>query len=241
MLKAVFFDLDGTLLPMDEEKFTKYYFKLLCERMASFGFDPEELVEVIWGGTKEMYKNDGTKTNEERFWDFFVKVYGLEKLNHKNNIDEYYTNEFKKTINACMPNPLAREIVDYCRNNVDKVILSTNPIFPRVGTITRMGFVDLKEDDFDLVTSYENCCYCKPNPNYFLEILKQFNLKPDEVILFGNNSLEDATCAKMAGIKCYLVGDFIINHPKVTESFPIIKMEEVILTIKKEIEERKNA
>lgn len=241
MLKAVFFDLDGTLLPMDEEKFTKYYFKLLCERMIPYGFEPDKLVEVIWGGTKEMYQNDGMKTNEERFWDFFEKVYGTESLIHKNHIDEYYVNEFKQTIKACLPNPLARDIIDYCRKEVDYVVLATNPIFPRAGTLTRMSFVGLKEDDFDLVTTYENSSYSKPNPKYFIELLNKFNLKPEEVILFGNNNYEDATCAKMAGIKCYLVGDFIINHPKVTESFPIITMQEVIATIKKEKEVRSNA
>ena len=32
MLKAILFDLDGTLLPMNEEEFTKGYFKLLCKK-----------------------------------------------------------------------------------------------------------------------------------------------------------------------------------------------------------------
>ena len=241
MLKAVFSDLDGTLLPMDEEKFTKYYFKLLCERMVPYGFDPVKLVEVIWGGTKEMYQNDGQKTNEERFWDYFEQVYGNENLVHKNHIDEYYINEFKQTINACLPNLHARKIIDYCKEAVDYVVLSTNPIFPRVGTLTRMSFVGLKEEDFSLITTYENSRFSKPNPKYFFELLNHFNLKPEEVILFGNNTLEDATCAKMAGIKCYLVGDFIINHPRVSETFPTIKMEEVIDIIRKEIEDRKDA
>ena len=29
MLKAVFFDLDGTLLPLHEDEFIKYYFETL--------------------------------------------------------------------------------------------------------------------------------------------------------------------------------------------------------------------
>ena len=58
MLKAVFFDLDGTLLPLDEYLFIKIYFKLLCERLAPLGYEPEKLVKVIWGGTKKMYQND---------------------------------------------------------------------------------------------------------------------------------------------------------------------------------------
>lgn len=34
MIKTVLFDLDGTLLPMDQEKFTKSYFKQLAKRVA---------------------------------------------------------------------------------------------------------------------------------------------------------------------------------------------------------------
>ena len=35
MLKAVLFDLDGTLLPMDQDKFVECYFGLLCKKMAT--------------------------------------------------------------------------------------------------------------------------------------------------------------------------------------------------------------
>jgi FMN phosphatase YigB (HAD superfamily) len=37
-LKAVLFDLDGTLLPMDMDKFIKTYFGGLAKRMAPFGY-----------------------------------------------------------------------------------------------------------------------------------------------------------------------------------------------------------
>ena len=65
MKKAILFDLDGTLLPMDEEKFTKYYFSMLCEITAPLGYKPEDLVREIWKGTAAMVRNNGTMTNEE--------------------------------------------------------------------------------------------------------------------------------------------------------------------------------
>ena len=34
-VKAVLFDLDGTLLPMDQDLFTKTYFKLLAKKNAA--------------------------------------------------------------------------------------------------------------------------------------------------------------------------------------------------------------
>ena len=46
--KAVLFDLDGTLLPMDQERFTKTYFQLLAAKLAPLGYDPAKLVDSIW-------------------------------------------------------------------------------------------------------------------------------------------------------------------------------------------------
>ena len=67
MIKTVLFDLDGTLLPMDQDTFTNAYFKELAKKMAPFGYNPDELVKGVWKVTGAMVRNDGTKTNEEAF------------------------------------------------------------------------------------------------------------------------------------------------------------------------------
>lgn len=233
MLKAVFFDLDGTLLPLNEEEFTKIYFGLLSKRMIPLGYEPEELISVIWAGTKAMYKNDGSKTNEEVFWDVFKSHYGIEKMKDKEYIDEFYTNEFRKTKESCEENPLAKDIISFCKDNNLLVVLSTNPIFPKTGTMTRMSYIGLNEEDFDYVTYYENSSYCKPNPMYFKKLLNKFNLKPEEVIVFGNNTYEDGECAKFCGIECFMVGNYVINSPKTNTQFEHVLMEKVIDKIKK--------
>ena len=235
MLKAVFFDLDGTLLPLNEDDFLKIYFHLMSTKMKDFGFEPNKLIETIWAGTKCMYKNDGNKTNEEVFWDYFKSVYGEEVLSQKSEFDKFYTNEFKQLKQCCKENLLAKEIVNFVNSNELLCVLSTNPIFPKVGTLTRMSFIGLEESDFDFVTVYENFNFTKPNPMYFKALLDKFDLKPAEVILFGNNELEDAWCANQVGIKTYLVGDYIIQNDKLENKVPIIKMEDVILTIQKEM------
>ena len=53
-IKTVLFDLDSTLLPMDQEKFTKTYFGLLAKKIIPIGYDPNKLIELIWSGTKAM-------------------------------------------------------------------------------------------------------------------------------------------------------------------------------------------
>lgn len=60
LVDTFFFDLDGTLLPMDQDLFIKIYFKELANKFVSKGFDPDQLIKAIWVGTKAMIANDGT-------------------------------------------------------------------------------------------------------------------------------------------------------------------------------------
>ena len=40
-ITTILFDLDGTLLPMDQEAFTTGYFKLLAKKLAPYGYEPK--------------------------------------------------------------------------------------------------------------------------------------------------------------------------------------------------------
>ena len=60
---TILFDLDGTLLPMDQDQFTYTYFKELAVKLAPLGFDPKALAGNIWAGVAAMVKNDGSGPN----------------------------------------------------------------------------------------------------------------------------------------------------------------------------------
>lgn len=241
MLKAVFFDLDGTLLPMDEGVFTKGYFKFLCEKVSPLGYtDPALLIDTIWKGVYAMYKNDGSKTNEDAFWDYFTSVYGQDKVKDKPVFDDFYRNDFKKAKQFTSENLYVYEIIDFCHKNLKYTVLSTNAIFPKSGQLTRLSFLGLDEKDFSYITDYENCTYCKPNPMYFKALLDRFNLKPEEVIVFGNNTYEDGDCASALSLKTYLVKGFIIYSDKAKGTYEEIEMKDVISTIEKEMALRNN-
>ena len=240
MLKAVFFDLDGTLLTLHEHEFIKYYFETLYSVLKDKGYeDKNKLFSSIMEGTKAMYLNDGKRTNREVFYDVFKKYYGDKCVEDEPIFIEFYKNEFRLSKNACKDNSYARKIIDFLHENNIDAFLTTNPIFPKEGTLTRMSFIDLKQSDFKLITTYEDCCYCKPNPMYFKTILDKFNLKSDEVILFGNNDYEDGECALKNNIKTYLIkGPYLIHNKNSTHQFDQIEMSEVISIIKSEIIKR---
>ena len=49
-INHVFFDLDGTLLPMDQDEFVKAYLGLLGKRLAPKGYEFEKFIKVMWAG-----------------------------------------------------------------------------------------------------------------------------------------------------------------------------------------------
>ena len=116
MLKAVLFDLDGTLLPMDQDAFVDRYFSLLCKKMAPCGYEPKALIKAVWGGTNAMVTNDGSCRNEEAFWRFFLGVYGEEARAHIPLFEEFYANEFQQAKTLCGFTPKARETVRLVRD-----------------------------------------------------------------------------------------------------------------------------
>ncbi len=215
--KAILFDLDGTLLPMDYDAYTKGYFGMLYRRIAEFGYTKEQFIGGMWKGVESMVRNDGSKINADRFWETFAGIMGKEILDRKPTIDEFYETEFQKTMIYTTPNPEAITAVRLAREKSDTVILATNPIFPEIATRTRMGFVGLKPDDFALVTHYENSCTCKPNPAYYIEICEKMGIDPKECLMIGNNTEEDIRAASTVGMDTYLITDCLICEGEMPE------------------------
>lgn len=214
--KAILFDMDGTLVPMDTEEFTKGYFRLLFRKLSGHGLDPTQFAQQMWAGVSAMVQNDGSATNEEQFWKVFSRLTGKEKEAINADCLEFYENEFQQANQFTGENPLAAEAVKIAQRKADKVILATNPMFPMAGQKTRMGWVGLTPEDFDLVTSYEEERFCKPNPMYYTSICQRFGLNPADCLMIGNDAYEDMYAAEQAGLHCWLITDWMIpsrNHP----------------------------
>ena len=209
-IKAVLFDLDGTLLPMDQDRFIKLYFGSLTEYMAAYGYDRDEFMAAMWHSVKSMMINDGSDTNEHVFWREFIKIYGRRGAADKTRIDDFYTSAYAATKAACGYNPRSREIIDFVKSLGLRIALATNPVFPRIATETRIGWAGLSVDDFELITSYENSTYSKPSVEYYREVLSALGLSPEECVMIGNDTRDDLA-AEGAGIPVFLLTDCLIN------------------------------
>ena len=210
-IKVVLFDLDGTLLPMDQDTFVKDYFGRIAAKLAPQGYDPKKLVDTIWRGTGAMVLNDGSCTNEEAFWKFAVTVFGQQIMQDKHFFDSFYETEFDKIKAVCGYHPAAAEIVYGLKERGYRVVLATNPIFPARATQWRIQWAGLRPEDFEIYTTYENSRYCKPNLDYYRDILTQLKVAPEECLMVGNDVDEDMIAQKL-GMQVFLLTDCLINR-----------------------------
>lgn len=210
MLKAVLFDLDGTLLPMDQDEFVKGYFRLLAKKLAPYGYEPDKLVKAVWHGTGAMIQNDGSCTNEVVFWNDFTNNFGEQARSHEPVFAEYYEKDFQQVKNICGYTPKAAEIVRSLKAAGVRVALATNPVFPAIATESRIRWAGLEPEEFELYTTYENIGFCKPNLDYYREILRRMELDAADCLMVGNDVDEDMVAGQL-GMEVFLLTDHLIN------------------------------
>lgn len=210
MITTILFDLDGTLLPMDQNKFIQSYLGRMAKKLVPYGYDPDLLTKALWAGTGAMVKNDGTKSNDEVFWTVFNSILGKDCRQDESLFNAYYENEFQLVAEDCGFDPRAAELIATLKAKGFRIALATNPLFPAIATHSRARWAGLNPADFELITTYENSRHCKPNLAYYRDILEILNVKPENCLMVGNDVSEDMIASEL-GMTVFLLTDGLIN------------------------------
>ncbi len=213
MITTLFFDLDGTLLPMDIENFTQLYLQSIATTLARQGLDPKELPKNIMKSLEIMFSKDHSRTNEEVFWDTFKEIYGPNIIETIPAFEAYYNNEFGQCQAACPANPDIPSVIELAQKLGFRIVLATNPIFPRIAVEKRLEWAGLSSNDFEWMSTYENSHYSKPDPNYFLEIAQAIDVAREEILMIGNDMREDYGAIK-AGMDLFILTNCLIPYKK---------------------------
>jgi len=182
MIKAVFFDMDGTIA--DSEKIVWKVTRDFMQKRGIFITHEEEklLYGLIW---KESIR----KILESR---------GLEyKQSIKNTLKERYVRTLSKEVVAM---PHIHELLGSAKDNF-KVGLATNSRIREVEIIfNKLGF----KSYFDIKLTRDNVKNVKPHPEIYLRGAGIFGVDPSECVVF-EDSIVGITAAKSAGMKCIAV------------------------------------
>jgi HAD superfamily hydrolase (TIGR01509 family) len=182
MIKAVFFDMDGTIA--DSEKIV---WKVTREFMAKRGIflnpgEEEALYGLIWKeSVKKILESRGLKYSQ----------------NLKNTLKEKYVRHLQKEVEAV---PDIHGFLADVKQNF-KIALATNSRTREVKIIfERLGF----DPYFDIKLARDHIKKVKPHPEIYLKGASILGYDPAECVVF-EDSIVGITAAKSAGMNCVAI------------------------------------
>jgi FMN phosphatase YigB (HAD superfamily) len=211
VIRAVLFDLDGTLLRIDTARFVDAYVHLLADWFAARIPKDRFLSSLLMATQRMMANRDSTRTNKAVFDDVFYPTVGMKASEMAAPLAEFYAQAYPSLAKMAASDPAARDAVSIALARGLVTVLATQPIFPAVAVRQRMAWAGIADLPFALVTTYETSHACKPHPEYFTEVTETIGCATDECLFIGNDGEEDAV-AQQLGMETYLVTDYLTNR-----------------------------
>lgn len=213
MIKAVFYDLDNTLLDFNLNIFLYNYFSDLMKLVSGiagksyFSIAPEFyriMREMMNGRTDDL-------TNEEFFAKRLKEIYGMPYHDPviKEAFDFYfyeYAPQSLKRRSSTKPMEGGREAVVAALDCGLDVVLATNPVNPLPITQLRMRWAGVDDLPFRLITHLSNSTRTKPHVRYYREIMEKIGVEPHEVIMVGNDPKMDVVDDRSFGMRTFFMG-----------------------------------
>ncbi|WP_226526872.1 HAD family hydrolase [Metabacillus niabensis] len=218
MIKAVLFDLDGTLLNRDES--LKWFIDNQYQRLVKWlGHIPKEtyisrFIELDNGGY--IWKDKVYQQLTKEFQLFGITWEGLL---------QDYINEFKDN---CVPfKNLFQMLEELKSSNLHLGIITNGYGQFQQDNIKALGI----ENYFDVILISEWEGIRKPNPKIFLRALEQLKVSPNQSIFLGDHPKNDVNAAQNVGMK----GIWKKNDrwECVKADFTVNDLAELVLIIKK--------
>lgn len=205
MLKAILFDLDNTLIAFNEDSFFQHYFMGLYPYFKN-DLTFEDFSQRMLFSTGRMIGNDGTETNLDVFIRWFSTDLDISRDDLWQRFDLYYSTHFNDLQKYVTPIEGVTRLFRRLLQMKLKLVIATNPMFPKYVQQYRVDWSGLGNVKFDLITSVENSYYCKPNLKYYESICDEIQVAPQDCLMVGNDPVNDLAPGKL-GMKTYLITD----------------------------------
>jgi FMN phosphatase YigB (HAD superfamily) len=198
---------------MDMDEFVQKYFHEMGKMFHDL-IDGRVLAKHVMECTELMVKNGEDRRNENVFFTRFSELVDGDLAVYQARFDEFYDTRFLNARSATHQSEFMIKAVKLLQDKGYELVLATNPLFPIKANHHRIHWAGLSPDDFSYISSFESNKYCKPNLEYYREVLSGIDRSAEECMMVGNDALEDMVAAKL-GIKTYLIEDHLLNKHNV--------------------------
>ncbi|MFX0058992.1 MAG: HAD family hydrolase [Candidatus Hodarchaeota archaeon] len=201
-LKAILFDLDGTLIDVDLKLFIPEYLNALANFISHL-VPKRKIVPKLLKASEAINNNNGEKTNEEIFIETFFPFEGYTRDDIQPLFDEFYETKFLNLKQYTKQKPEARAVVQAVFDKGFDVVIATTPVLPLTAIQQRLEWAGVGDFPYKLVTSIENSRANKPNLTYYKNIAYFLGHSPKECLMVGDED-KDMIAAKL-GYQTFLV------------------------------------
>ena len=210
-IRAVLFDLDGTLLQVEMENFIPAYIAKVGRHFAP-QVAAEPFQRVFRAAIRALLTAEaGDCSNQDRLLGILEHNLQLPADRVAAGLEAFYQDGLADLADLIRPLPLARNILARCFERDLQVAIATNPVFPRPVVDARLRWGGIADFPFELVTALENCRFCKPRRGFFEDLLQTLDLAPEACLMVGNDTEHDLA-ARQAGIPTFLVDTWLVDR-----------------------------
>ncbi len=211
-IQAVLFDLDGTLVNTDMNLFVSGYLRRLTEHMSD-QISPMRATQTLHHAVAAMFANtDAGRSLESILFEVLQSELAISPEWYVECLAQFCQDDLESLRPLVTGHPLSSQLIESSLARGWKVVLATNPIFPRVIIDARVRWGELDGDAFHHVTAYETAHFCKPSPLFFEEIMGRLQLPATACLMVGNDTLHDLA-ASQVGMQTCLLTPWAVKRP----------------------------
>lgn len=206
-MTTLLLDLDNTLLSNDMDRFMPAYLRALSAHLAPYT-PPERMVSKLLEGTRRMVANRRPDCRLiEVFNEVFYPGLGFTVEELRGTVERFYAEVFPELQALTRPRPEAVALVEAAFERGYRVVIATNPLFPRAAILHRLAWAGLPMEryPFDLIAAVEDFHFAKPHPAFPAECLGRLGWPEDPVVMVGDNPENDIQAAGRLGLATYWI------------------------------------
>ena len=203
-IKAILFDLDGTLLDVDLDKFIPQYLKLLAQSVAHI-ITPKKFISKIMMASKAVEENNGTHTNDNIYTEVCFPLEGYTREEIQPFIDKFYEQDFSALRQFTKKKPEARSVVQSVFDKGYDVVIATTPLLPATAIEQRLEWAGVADFPYRLITTIENSHATKSLTHllYYEQILNKIGYPAKACLMVGDEDKD--LVSKRIGISTFLI------------------------------------